>query len=275
MLGPGYDGFLWFIGVITDINDPKKLGRVKVRLVTEQTPDLGQAETADIQNNDLPWAIVGMPVTSASFLGLGQSPTGIQVGSKVVGFFLDGQEKTKPLVMFTFNTIDNGDINRHSVSVQARGDGAVQKDYIEDEPISQYKAQYPFNNTINTRSGHVIEIDDTPSSERIHIYHKAGTYIEINPDGSIVTKSTSNSNEIVVGKKSSFSKKDTNIAAGSTIRIVSDKDVKIDAPGGVTVTNGSLTVEGAISCGAGATGTFTSPTGKTIHVQNGIITNIY
>ena len=29
----GLDGFVWFIGVVEDRNDPTKLGRVKVRCV--------------------------------------------------------------------------------------------------------------------------------------------------------------------------------------------------------------------------------------------------
>ena len=34
----------------------------------------------------------------------------------------------------------------------------------------------------------VIELDDTPNAERIHIYHKSGTYVEIDREGSVSYK---------------------------------------------------------------------------------------
>ena len=35
----GQDGFVWFIGVVEDRNDPSKLGRVKVRCLGFHTED--------------------------------------------------------------------------------------------------------------------------------------------------------------------------------------------------------------------------------------------
>ena len=48
-----------------------------------------------------------------------------------------------------------------------------------DEPPSGYSAKYPFNRVIQTASGHSIELDDTPGGERIMIWHKDGSYIQI------------------------------------------------------------------------------------------------
>jgi hypothetical protein len=48
-----------------------------------------------------------------------------------------------------------------------------------DEPPSGYSAKYPFNRVIETASGHSIELDDTPGGERIMIYHRSGSYIQI------------------------------------------------------------------------------------------------
>lgn len=47
---------------------------------------------------------------------------------------------------------------------------------------------YPFNKVYESESGHVIEIDDTPGSERIHQFHRSGTFQEIHPNGDSVTK---------------------------------------------------------------------------------------
>lgn len=48
-----------------------------------------------------------------------------------------------------------------------------------DEPPSGYGAKYPFNRVIQTASGHSIELDDTPGGERIMIWHRDGSYIQI------------------------------------------------------------------------------------------------
>ena len=55
-----------------------------------------------------------------------------------------------------------------------------------DQPVSPYNAKYPYNLVRETESGHVIELDDTPNSERIHMYHKAGTFVEVDPLGNMV-----------------------------------------------------------------------------------------
>ena len=47
------------------------------------------------------------------------------------------------------------------------------------EPVPGYNAQYPYNHVYESESGHILEVDDTPNAERIHIYHRSGTYIEI------------------------------------------------------------------------------------------------
>lgn len=65
-----------------------------------------------------------------------------------------------------------------------------------DEPASAYNAQYPFNRVIETAGGHSIEIDDTPGAERIMIYHKSGSYTQIDSNGTKVDKSISDKYEI-------------------------------------------------------------------------------
>lgn len=52
-----------------------------------------------------------------------------------------------------------------------------------NEPGSAYCATYPHNHVIETESGHVIEMDDTPHRERLHVYHRTGTFVEIDQNG--------------------------------------------------------------------------------------------
>lgn len=56
------------------------------------------------------------------------------------------------------------------------------------QPETPYAAQYPYNKVNASESGHVHEIDDTPGAERLHTAHKAGTFTEIGPDGTQVTR---------------------------------------------------------------------------------------
>ncbi len=56
------------------------------------------------------------------------------------------------------------------------------------ETIVPGNAQYPWNKAMESRSGHLIEIDDTPGRERLQYYHRTGTYWEMQPNGSLVTK---------------------------------------------------------------------------------------
>ena len=214
----GFDGFTWFQGVIEDHNDPEQLGRVKVRCLGIHTED---KET--LPTDDLPWAMVMMPTTSASVSQIGNSPSGLLKGSWVMGFFRDGNECQEPVIMGSFHgypterpNTDLGfcdptgthpvEINEPDTSRLARGDKRSKlykkkQEVLDAEkhpahPIAwdggnwntmsiPYNARYPFNKVNQTESGHVIELDDTPNGERINIQHMSGSFIEMHPDGSI------------------------------------------------------------------------------------------
>ena len=90
----GFDGFIWFQGVVEDRRDPLKLGRVRVRCLGIHTEEKSQINTTS-----LPWAHVLMPVTSASISGIGQSPTGLVEGTWVLGFFRDGDACQEPVII--------------------------------------------------------------------------------------------------------------------------------------------------------------------------------
>jgi spore germination cell wall hydrolase CwlJ-like protein len=64
-----------------------------------------------------------------------------------------------------------------------------------EEPAPAYNSEYPFNRVIET-AHHSIELDDTPGAERITIFHKSGSYISIDVNGTTVNKSVSDKYEI-------------------------------------------------------------------------------
>jgi len=207
----------WFQGVVEDIDDPEKLGQVRVRIFGENAPGGSKNDL-----NVLPWAKVLMPVTSSGFAGIGQAPVGLTKGAWVIGFYMG--DKKHPMILGSMAMAD-------TISRQASGESPVEKEYIEKlgEKKTKYDAKYPNNRTLNTVAGHVIEIDDTPGSERLHAYHKSGSYIEIFPDGSIVTKSVKDSTSVTIDDHAiSVVRGDLQIVANEgKIQINADKDIDI------------------------------------------------
>lgn len=55
-----------------------------------------------------------------------------------------------------------------------------------DQPEAPFGARYPFNKVFETEAGHVQEFDDTPGHERIHTYHRSGTFTEVDANGTQV-----------------------------------------------------------------------------------------
>ena len=89
----GQDGFIWFVGVVEDRNDPERLGRVRVRALGFHTDVL-----EDLPSDDLPWAHVMHPVTDPSMQGMGNTPSFLVEGSWVIGFFRD-TERQQPVIL--------------------------------------------------------------------------------------------------------------------------------------------------------------------------------
>lgn len=192
----GYQGFVWFFGLVEDLEDPLQLGRARIRIYNVHSFD-----EARVRKEDLPWAHVIMPASSASFNNVGVSPTGLLLNSTVFGFFADGAEQQKPMILGTLPGIPQPnpeavDLNtlsddNHDVSKLARGINklATEKNRLRAEskledfeppPESSFRARYPHNQVFETQNGIAIEIDDTPGAQRIHIWHPGGSYTEIN-----------------------------------------------------------------------------------------------
>lgn len=88
--------FAWFTGVVEDVLDPQELGRVRVRCFGYHTERRDQIPT-----DTLPWALVLTPITNPAMDGIGESATGVIVGTWVVGFFRDGKSAQDPVVLGT------------------------------------------------------------------------------------------------------------------------------------------------------------------------------
>src|SRR5210317_2197773 len=146
--------FSWFTGVIEDINDPDNLNRVKVRCHGWHT-----SNTSLVSTENLPWATVMMPVTSASIQGNGGNHH-LEVGSWVVGFFRDGPSAQDPMVMGSIATQTNG---------------------IQDIPSTSSTT----NKVHHTKAGHKIEFENKDGDEKIIVQHAKGAKITIDKDNNL------------------------------------------------------------------------------------------
>jgi len=306
----GLQGFFWFFGMVEDRNDPKKLGRVRVRVLGIHTelinknPDTGQG----IPVNELPWAVPMLPVTSPCISGIGQSSHLIE-GTWVFGFARDGRTYQDLVIMGTFSgipenapklnkgfndTIDatnrpkrpdetsvenypkkkfvgENDTNRLARNELINDTIVQKKKNSEDKNVpvanssatwseqpNPYNATYPFNYVTESESGHIHEVDDTPNNERLHSYHRSGTFEEISPDGTRVTKIIGKDYEIIHSDKNVHIKGNLNITVDgdANLYIKGNANEQIDGNSITTIAgNCDLTVSGNLS--HTVTGTYT------------------
>ena len=83
----GFDGFIWFIGVVESKDDPMKVGRCKVRIFGWHDKN-----TDKLSTEELPWAYPLVPVTQARML------PNYREGDWVMGFFLDSRLGQQPII---------------------------------------------------------------------------------------------------------------------------------------------------------------------------------
>ena len=104
----GRDGFRWWIGQIPPLSCMGKQvsgggwgNRFKVRILGYHP-----YSTADLPDEDLPWAQCLIPTTAGS--GAANVATGVQLqqGDTVLGFFLDGDNAQIPVILATFGRTD-------------------------------------------------------------------------------------------------------------------------------------------------------------------------
>jgi hypothetical protein len=105
-----------------------------------------------------------------------------------------------------------------------------------DQPLSPYRAEYPYNKVTQTESGHVIEIDDTSGSERLHVWHRSGTFIEIDANGSVVKRTKGSSYEIIDKNGKIAITGNAEISVNGACNIFVGQDANIEVEGNTNIT---------------------------------------
>jgi hypothetical protein len=109
-------------------------------------------------------------------------------------------------------------------------------------PDSKYNAEYPYNQTHVSRSGHEKHIDDTPGHERIREGHKSGTYWEVTEDGQKVTLVVADEYHYVKGGLTLTIDNNYDVLVNGNLRLVVKGDVYQEVDGdSYTITKGDST----------------------------------
>ena len=264
----GQDGYIWWQGVVEDRLDPLKLGRCRVRILGYHTENKSQIPT-----EDLPWAYPAMPINNRP----NGIPIGPVEGTWVMGFFRDGNMAQEPIMTHLINygehTVNNDgnigfndpgtnsdkperpyDLNEGEINTNrlARGETSgtliekrkneidsipIARNRGQEEPESPYDAEFPYNYVEESESGHLVEIDDTPGSERVNITHKDGNFIEMHPEGDQVIKVQRDQYTVVIKDNYLYVKGNLNISTDSemaeyvggdhTSQILGDEEINI------------------------------------------------
>lgn len=104
-----------------------------------------------------------------------------------------------------------------------------------EEPPDNYNTQYPYNKTIKTKSGHLLEMDDTPGSERVRLFHRSGSEMEYYPDGTKLETVQKDEYNNVKGKSNDVFEDD------KLSRFLKNVGITIDGDGSIKIKK-SLTI---------------------------------
>ena len=120
----------------------------------------------------------------------------------------------------------------------------------EQPATTQASAKYPTNHVFETESGHYVEFDDTEGNERIHLYHKMGTFIEIDSAGNVIIKPVGNVTNIVAGNMDTYVKGNYSVSAGGNIDVYAGGNLteKVDGNRKTTITgNDEVAITGTLT----------------------------
>lgn len=122
--------------------------------------------------------------------------------------------------------------SKTDVSIFAKGE-ADYSALLDGDHLPKTKAEpeYPYNKSWLTESGHLFELDDTRDKERILLYHRSGSFTEIQPDGDRHTRIVNDDYEVVCGNKE--------ITVCGNVKIVVKGDADISVSGKIDMTAGS------------------------------------
>ena len=169
-------------------------------------------------------APLGRPSLEAKIDGMGTIITSVDQGVRYPrDIYTKDQlsDVNQGAIVGTGDTYPNSHITKHEGTS------------VKEPTRESVSPSYPFNKMIETEGGHVLELDDTPNAERIHLYHRTGSRIEMLRDGDVTFKVANNNYEIILKDKKV-------LIAGSADIELSNGNYNINAYKGKSEDGGSI-----------------------------------
>ena len=273
----GKNGFIWWTGVVEDRKDPLKLGRCRVRCIGWHNPN-----KVELPTKYLPWASASIPINMPNvytpregdmvfgfFLDGENSQEPVMLGmfpgipmkaaNRQEGF--NDPREPNELAEAPVKPYENAinyprKIDEPTTSRLARNDTKYPSEIVTQkknkrlskvEPASYYKAQYPYNNVYESESGHALEFDDTKNAERIHLYHRSGSYTEWGPEGDRAERIQRNKFEVVVGNEEVYVRGDVKVYVDGNVTAQIGGQVDMTVGGTVNATASSFNLTGDLN----------------------------
>lgn len=122
---------------------------------------------------------------------------------------------------------------KYKDATRAKNIPVANTDGTYDQPESAYNTIYPYNKVMESESGHILEFDDSPEGERINLYHRKGTFIEIDPNGSQVNYIVGDGYYITENNGNIFIKGTCNVTVSGPMNILCQGDANLEVCGQV------------------------------------------
>ena len=185
------------------------------------------AETPPSAGTDNNGTVIPSPSANESKFGFrdpnGKYPLGVLIGEPDTNRLARG---------ITKGTVVEVKDNSRQLKIET-ADGASW-----DQPPAPFGGQYPFNKVFETESGHVMEWDDTPGNERLSTFHRAGTYSDIDANGTRIDY-IAGDNYLVMSKNGFvYVWGACNLTVGGKVNILCQSDATIKVEGNAEATFG-------------------------------------
>jgi hypothetical protein len=142
------------------------------------------------------------------------------------------------------------------------------------QPKSPYNTKYPYNHVYESESGHVIEYDDTPNNERMHWYHREGTFMEIDRNGTMVRKIVGDGYEIWERDGYVYIGGKCNVTVEGNCNLYVKNNVNLQVDGNLTAdVHKTVTFNVAKDFNVTAGGTINLKAKKNVNVESGATIN--
>lgn len=271
----GDNGFYWWVGVVEDRDDPLMMGRCRVRIVGYHTPNVSELPVEDLPWAHPMQPITSAAMSGVGSTPTGPVPGTWVIGffrdgSEGQEPFIMGtlggapskeyQEKIQKDTKHGFKDpngeyprasyLENNEPDTNRLARNENIDDTVVQlkdaDLVSDvevamggeswnQPETSYAARYPYNHVYESESGHVFEVDDTPNAERITMYHTAGTYVDVDNNGTMIQKVVGDNYEILLRNNNVLIRGSTNITVEGSCNVYIKNDCNFEVDGNLKI----------------------------------------